>query len=135
MAKEKKLEMTPEEIVRSYREALDKKQQIEVLADLNVCSKEVIRKVLIENGVKLQELPRQRKKSAGAVAAEVKAFEEDRKAALVREGLSVLRTKLQKEYDEIYREYERIKAEFETVQAEYLGKINAIDVMLKEDAG
>lgn len=137
MAKEKKLEMTPEEIVRSYREALDKKHQIEVLSDLNVCSKEVIRKVLIENGVKPQELPRQRKKSAAvkAVAAEVKAFEEDRKAALVREGLSVLRTKLQKEYDEIYKEYERIKADFENIQAEYLGKINAIEVMLEEDAG
>ena len=131
----KQLEMTPEEIVRSYREALDKKHQLEVLADLNVCSKEVIRKVLIDNGVRPQELPRQRKKAPSAVAAEVKDFEKDRKAALVREGLSVLRDKLQKEYDEVYQEYERIKADFENIQAEYLGKINAIEVMLEEDAG
>lgn len=131
----KQLEMTPEEIVRSYREALDKKHQLEVLADLNVCSKEVIRQVLIENGVRPQELPRQRKKAPAAVAAEVKAFEEDRKAALVREGLSVLRDKLSKEYDEVYREFERIKADFENIQAEYLGKINAIEVMLEEKAG
>ena len=128
----KQLEMTPEEIVRSYREALDKKHQIEVLSDLNVCFKDVIRKVLIENGVKSQELPRQRKKAPSAVATEVKAYEKDRKAALVNEALSVLRDKLSKEYDEVCREYERIKADFENIQAEYLGKINAIDVMLGE---
>ena len=124
--------MTPEEIVRSYREALDKKQQLRVLADLNVCKQEVIRKVLIENGVKPQELPRQRKKSAGAVADEVKAYEAEGKKAIIKEALSMMEARLQEEYDEIYREYERIKAEFETVQAEYLGKINAIEVMLGE---
>ena len=128
MAKEKKLEMTPEEIVRSYREALDKKHQIEVLADLNVCSKEVIRKVLIENGVKPQELPRQRKKAPAAVAAEVKAYEAERRKELVKEGLRFLRASLQKEHD-------RLRAEWENISAEYAGKINAIDVMLEEDAG
>ena len=126
--KEKKLEMTPEEIVRSYREALDKKHQIEVLADLNVCFKEVIRKVLIENGVKPQELPRQRKKAPSAVAAEVKAHEAERRKALVKEGLRFLRASLQKEYD-------GLRAEWENISAEYAGKINAIDVMLEEDAG
>ncbi len=131
----KQLEMTPEEIVRSYREALDKKHQLEILADLNVCSEDVIRKVLIENGVRPQEMPRQRKKVPSAVAVEVKDFEKDRKAALLREGLSVLRDKLSKEYDEVYREFERIKADFENIKAEYLGKINAIDVMLEEKAG
>ena len=131
---EKKLEMTVEEIVRSYSEAANKKEQVQILADLNLCSRETIRRVLIEGGVKPQELPRQRKntESAKAVAAEVKACEKDRKAALVREGLSVLRDKLGKEYDEVCREYERIKADFENIQAEYLGKINAIDVMLEE---
>lgn len=129
---EKKLEMTPEEIVRSYREAADKKEQVQILADLNLCSRETIRRVLIEGGVKPQELPRQRKKEPSAVAAEVKAYEKDRKAALVNEALSVLRDKLQKEYGEVYQEYERIKADFDNIQAEYLGKINAIDVMLGE---
>lgn len=131
----KQLEMTPEEIVRSYREALDKKHQIEVLADLNVCSKEVIRKVLIENGVKPQELPRQRKKAPAAVAAEVKAYEAERRKALVKEGLRFLRASLQKEYDGVYKEFQKMQEEFESVKAEYLGKINAIDVMLEEDAG
>lgn len=125
MAKEKKLEMTPEEIVRSYREALDKKHQIEVLADLNVCSKDVIRKVLIENGVKPQELPRQRKKAPAAVAAEVKAYEAEQRKELVKEGLRFLRASLQKEYD-------RLRAEWENISAEYAGKINAIDMMLEE---
>ena len=131
---EKKLEMTVEEIVRAYREAADKKEQVQILADLNLCSRETIIRALIEGGVKPQELPRQRKKteSAKAVAAEVKAYEADRKAALMNEALSVLRDKLQKEYDEVYREYERIKADFENIQAEYLGKINAIEVMLEE---
>ena len=128
MAKE--LEMTVEEIVRSYREAADKAHQLRVLADLNVCKPEVIRQVLLDGGVKPQKLPRQRKKktSVAAVAAEVKAYEKERKAALVSEALRFLRANLQKEY-------EGLRAEWENISAEYLGKINAIDMMLEEDAG
>ena len=42
--------MTEAEICREYREAKNRKIQIGILADLNVCEKEEILKILIMNG-------------------------------------------------------------------------------------
>ena len=50
MEKVTELRMAVEEIVRSYREAKDKAAQVGILADLNLCSKETIRKALVEGG-------------------------------------------------------------------------------------
>ena len=58
MKKTNELPMTVEEIVRSYREAKDKAAQVQILADLNVCSKETIRRVLVEGGLDPRQLPR-----------------------------------------------------------------------------
>ena len=52
------LQMTVEEIVRSYREAKDKAAQVQILADLNVCSRETIRRALVEGGLDPRQLPR-----------------------------------------------------------------------------
>lgn len=46
--------MTENEIVRSYREAKNKRQQIEILADLNTTSIDEIKKILKANGVDLR---------------------------------------------------------------------------------
>lgn len=54
------MEMTNGEIITSYRQAKDKKKQIEVLADLNMCSKDEIVEILKEQGVPHRELPRNR---------------------------------------------------------------------------
>lgn len=48
------LSMTVEEICRDYRTAKDKRNQIEILADRNVCTKEAIEDVLRSRG---EELP------------------------------------------------------------------------------
>lgn len=56
------MEMSNHDIVKSYKEAKDKKEQIKILSQLNVCSTETIRKILIEEGIPFQSLPRQRKK-------------------------------------------------------------------------
>ena len=53
---------------------------------------------------------------------------EERKKDITKEALRFLRASLQKEYD-------GLRAEWENISAEYAGKINAIDVMLEEDAG
>ncbi|MBR2132245.1 MAG: hypothetical protein IJ955_06870 [Oscillospiraceae bacterium] len=45
------MQMTNEEIVRHYRQAKDKKADIGVLADLNMCSKDEIRAILQDAGV------------------------------------------------------------------------------------
>ena len=58
MEKVTELQMTVEEIVRSYREAKDKAVQVGILADLNLCSKETIRRVLVEGGLDPRQLPR-----------------------------------------------------------------------------
>ena len=48
------MNMTENEIVRSYRAAKNKRQQIEILADLNVVSQDEIKAILKENGVDLR---------------------------------------------------------------------------------
>lgn len=45
------MQMTPGEIVKSYREAKEKKKQIQILAELNACSTEFIKQIMRENGV------------------------------------------------------------------------------------
>lgn len=47
-----------DEIVASYRSALDKKAQLKILADLNVCKVQDIRELLIEHGETLPEVRR-----------------------------------------------------------------------------
>lgn len=42
--------MSPEQICKEYREAKNKKQQIGILADQNLCGKSEIIKILIEAG-------------------------------------------------------------------------------------
>ena len=44
------MRMTENEICREYNKAKDKKLQIGILADMNVCNKEDILKILIRNG-------------------------------------------------------------------------------------
>lgn len=46
--------MTENEIVRNYREAKNKRQQIEILADLNAISQDEIKAILKKNGVDLR---------------------------------------------------------------------------------
>lgn len=47
------MEMTNNEIVRSYREAKSKKEQIKILAQLNACEEIVIKTILMDAGEKL----------------------------------------------------------------------------------
>ena len=54
--------MTAESVVKSYREAKDKKKQIAILAQLNACSQDDILKVLVDNGVNGRSLPRNSRK-------------------------------------------------------------------------
>ena len=45
------MQMTDNEIVKSYKEAKEKKKQIEILSQLNACDVAKIREILIANGV------------------------------------------------------------------------------------
>lgn len=46
--------MTENEILRSYQQAKNKKQQIEILADLNQVPKDTIKAILRENGIDMR---------------------------------------------------------------------------------
>jgi len=60
------MEMTTNEIVRMYKEAADKKNQINILADMNLCTPDDIRAELIKGGIDARTLPRKRRKPGEA---------------------------------------------------------------------
>lgn len=51
--KEKKLQMHVDDIAKMYKEAKHKREQIKILAELNLCSESEIKEILRANGVKL----------------------------------------------------------------------------------
>ena len=53
---------TDEEILIQYREAADKKEQIKILAQLNLCTEKEIRSALVRAGLDFRNLPRSSKK-------------------------------------------------------------------------
>lgn len=57
------MDMTAAEILKNYREAKDKKKQVSILADLNVCTVGEIINILIAGGIDKRELPRTRQKT------------------------------------------------------------------------
>lgn len=97
----RKMQMSKSEIVKSYREAASKSNQIGILADLNACPKEYIEKILKEAGVlgsskkkaaKKEEVPRvtkakvSRKKAEPEASGETEAGgDEDRDVYVSRE--------------------------------------------------
>lgn len=52
--------MTDSENVKKYQTSKNPKKQIEILAELNACSQETIKKILVENGVPESALPKKR---------------------------------------------------------------------------
>lgn len=58
------MQMTVEEIIRSYTQAKDKSKQIGILADLNGCDKEKIRSILRTKGVPLPTKGRPKKETS-----------------------------------------------------------------------
>ena len=68
--------MTPEEICRDYRTAKSRLKQIGILAELNQCSKDKIKQILIDGGEKLpgnMTAPGQKRERPAAKPEPVKA--------------------------------------------------------------
>lgn len=123
-----KMQMTNEEIVRSYKEAKHKGHQIGVLADLNVCPKEVIIEILVEGGISRQSFSRYMgANNIKAIKREVKAHEAkkraDDEAAIVKEAVTAL-------WDKLSAEYNALREEWEHIQAQYEHKLSIIEKML-----
>lgn len=80
------MQMTVEEIIRSYTEAKDKSKQIGILADLNGCDKEKIRSILRTKGVPLPTKGRPKGTST------VKASSTSTKKTTSTEGKQIIKT-------------------------------------------
>lgn len=53
-------DMSPEDIRKTYLEAANKREQIKILSEINLCSRETIREILIEQGIPEDEIPKTR---------------------------------------------------------------------------
>jgi len=49
------MQMSEGEIVRAYKQAAKKQEQIRILSELNLCDKETIREILRKNGIDVRE--------------------------------------------------------------------------------
>ena len=148
--RKKNMVMTNEDIVRSYKEAKDRRAQIKVLAELNVCPQELIIEILKEGGVDWRELPRQRKKadvaasssepcgtvSSASAGGSSKGLEKAEAAdkggcaelgapptGIVEEALKLLRC-------DLVRTVKELREEYEAIMAQYSEKIGEIDLIL-----
>lgn len=71
--------MTPREIVSSYQRAENKKHQLQILADLNLCSRTEIKEILISQGVQEEEIPAFKASRAEMDAANKRKCSEEKK--------------------------------------------------------
>lgn len=138
------MNMTTNEIVRMYKDTADKKKQITILADMNLCTREEIRAELIKGGIDARTLPRKRKKPGEATAAgepaptpdaEPKAAEQApgilipiEDAQLVREALLFYVGDIQGELAERRREVEAL----EQAAGNIVRIVNEIDAQTEE---
>lgn len=112
------MQMTENEIVRNYREAKNKREQVTILADLNRCEKEEIVEILLKNGVDQRELPRKRKPR--------KKPEESSKHSAVDTVASVLAQRIK----EIDKELQEHTAVVEALERERNDIVSYIDGMV-----
>lgn len=100
------MQMSREEIVKSYKESKDKRHQIEVLADLNCIDKDAIRAILYDAGVPLPGKPKaQIKKPIETVEKkELEEPKEEPKNFLP----GVIRDQLMKDADDIDKQIDEL---------------------------
>lgn len=79
------MKMKPEEIRREFTEAKNKQEQIKILSELNLCSREQIIEILIGQGIPEAEIPkaRARKKQPANKRADIPQSVKDAVAARI----------------------------------------------------
>lgn len=60
------MQMTKDEILTSFKQAKNPTEQVRILADLNATDVPTIKRILLEGGVDIRKLPRERQKAAPA---------------------------------------------------------------------
>lgn len=95
------MNMTENEIVRNYREAKNKREQVTILADLNRCEKEEIVDILLKNGVDQKELPRKRKPRKKPEEEKKVHCETDTVASILAQRVMEIDKVLKERYEEV----------------------------------
>lgn len=113
------MEMTAHEIVRSYKEAKDKKKQVGILAQLNLCTPEDIKKILVEGGINWRELPRGKRIQSPPTPNETKEpTAPSAHSAIIREALKAYKAQTENAMREEVRNHEETMAKFKNDIAE-----------------
>ncbi len=115
------MEMTAHEIVRSYKEAKDKKKQVGILAQLNLCTPEDIKKILVEGGINGRELPRGKRTQSPPPQPPNEAKEPtapSAHSAIIREALKAYKAQTENAMREEVRNHEETMAKFKNDIAE-----------------
>ena len=124
-----------DEIVASYRSALDKKSQLKILADLNVCKVQDIRELLIAHGETLPEVKWtvQEEAQLRQLAAEVKSATEI--AELMGRTKKSIEQKLSKMHISLRRQpvmLEALPTEKDILKEKLTESVDNLDKSLKQ---
>ena len=118
------MQMTNDEIVRRYKQAAKKREQIKILAELNACPKENIRQILREAGCEVPATGNRYTAQAKAAKAMMTASEEaeadgsERKQTEVGELKTEPTENIKSENENIKSEIENLKSERENIKSE-----------------
>lgn len=96
-----KLVMEPNNIVKEWREAKDKKLQIEILADQNMCLKKDIVDILIKGGIPKEEIPRVRERNRTIVEVRPDRQQDHNIPKAVRLLVTAEMVRIQEQIDEL----------------------------------
>ena len=137
------MEMTTDEIVRSFREAKDRRKQVTILAELNDCSVEEIRSTLVAGGINWRELPRAPRAGKTPNAATTEDPSESRKSppqaeiapedgVCVNVDEEVILSALEAYKRQLEQEADTLKKEYEEKQAFISSRMQKVETILQD---
>ena len=108
------MQMTQGEIKREYDSAADKRKQIQILAELNICSKQSIRQILIQEGIPEKDIPEVRNRAKNTETESAAVITEAVKKALEEKTEQIL-----SELSDISKKILTLKQREELLTSEY----------------
>lgn len=134
------MEMTTDEIVRSFREAKDRRKQVTILAELNDCSVEEIRSTLVAGGISWRELPRAGKAPnvattedpSGSRKSPPQAEIAPEDGVCVNADEEVILSALEAYKRQLEQEADTLKKEYEEKQAFISSRMQKVETILQD---
>lgn len=117
------MQMTPGEILSSYKNAENRKNQVEILAQFNAVPKDTIIDILIEKGISEKELPKRKKPKADKPVDNTKPS--------ILEHLGILITALQLYKKQNLAEFDAAVAKAETTAKQIDGALEFIEECMR----